>query len=57
MGFWDGCEAIERIPGKVSGKWVFRGTRMPVAALFGVFQTGTILTISTSGFPEWTKNL
>lgn len=28
---WSQCPAVESIPGKVSGAWVFRGTRLPVA--------------------------
>ena len=28
------CPAVESVPGKVSGAWVFRGTRMPVATVF-----------------------
>jgi uncharacterized protein (DUF433 family) len=31
---WSRCEAVESVPGKVSGAWVFRGTRIPVAAVF-----------------------
>jgi uncharacterized protein (DUF433 family) len=31
---WSQCSAVESVPGKVSGAWVFRGTRMPVAAVF-----------------------
>ena len=31
---WSQCPAMESIPGKVSGAWVFRGTRVPVAAIF-----------------------
>ena len=31
---WSQCPAIESIPGKRSGAWVFRGTRMPVSAVF-----------------------
>src|SRR5436853_274470 len=31
---WSQCPAVESIPGKVSGPWVFRGTRMPVATVF-----------------------
>jgi uncharacterized protein (DUF433 family) len=30
---WSQCSAIESIPGKVSGAWVFRGTRLPVATV------------------------
>ena len=28
---WSQCPAVERIPGKVGGAWVFRDTRMPVS--------------------------
>ena len=28
---WSQCPAVESIPGKVSGAWVFRDTRLPVA--------------------------
>jgi len=31
---WSQCEAVESIPGKVSGAWVFKGTRMPVQTVF-----------------------
>lgn len=31
---WSQCSAVESVPGKRSGAWVFRGTRMPVAAVF-----------------------
>jgi uncharacterized protein (DUF433 family) len=30
---WSKCPAVESIPGKVSGAWVFRGTRLPVATV------------------------
>jgi uncharacterized protein (DUF433 family) len=31
---WSQCPAVESVPGKRSGAWVFRGTRTPVAAVF-----------------------
>ena len=31
---WSQCPAVESIPGKVSGAWVLKGTRMPVSAIF-----------------------
>ncbi len=31
---WSTCQAVEQDPGRYSGAWVFRGTRVPVAALF-----------------------
>lgn len=30
---WSRCSAVESIPGKVGGAWVFRGTRLPVATV------------------------
>jgi uncharacterized protein (DUF433 family) len=37
---WSQCAAVESVPGKVSGAWVFRGTRIPVAALFENLEDG-----------------
>jgi uncharacterized protein (DUF433 family) len=37
---WSQCPAVESVPGKVSGSWVFRGTRMPVAAVFENLEAG-----------------
>ena len=37
---WSECPAVESVPGKVSGAWVFRGTRMPVAAVFENLEDG-----------------
>ncbi|HEY6350501.1 MAG TPA: DUF433 domain-containing protein [Candidatus Angelobacter sp.] len=37
---WSQCSAVESIPGKVSGAWVFRGTRLPVATIFENLQDG-----------------
>jgi uncharacterized protein (DUF433 family) len=31
---WSQCAAVESVPGKVSGAWVLKGTRMPVSAIF-----------------------
>lgn len=31
---WSSCQAVEQDPERYSGAWVFRGTRVPVAALF-----------------------
>ncbi len=30
---WSQCSAVESVPGKVGGAWVFRGTRLPVATV------------------------
>jgi uncharacterized protein (DUF433 family) len=44
---WSQCPAVESVPGKVSGAWVFRGTRIPVAAVFENLEDG--LTIDEIG--------
>lgn len=41
---WSQCEAVESIPGKLGGAWVFRGTRIPVSVIFENMDDG--LTIS-----------
>ena len=37
---WSKCSAVESVPGKVSGAWVLRGTRMPVSVIFENLQAG-----------------
>jgi uncharacterized protein (DUF433 family) len=37
---WSQCPAVESVPGKVSGAWVFKDTRMPVAAVFENLEAG-----------------
>ena len=37
---WSQCPVVESVPGKVSGAWVFRGTRMPVATVFENLEDG-----------------
>ena len=39
---WSQCPAVESIPGKVSGAWVFRGTRVPVSAIFESLKSSSI---------------
>jgi uncharacterized protein (DUF433 family) len=46
---WSTCLAVERDPDRVSGAWVFRGTRVPVAALFENLEDGALV----SQFVEW----
>ena len=49
MKQWETLEAVERDPDKVSGAWVFRGTRVPVAALFENLRDGA----TVDEFLEW----
>ncbi len=37
---WSQCPAVESVPGRVSGAWVFRGTRMPVSIVFENLEDG-----------------
>jgi uncharacterized protein (DUF433 family) len=46
---WTTCPAVERHPEKVSGAWIFRGTRVPVAALFSNLEGGA----TVDEFLEW----
>jgi uncharacterized protein (DUF433 family) len=46
---WSQCPAVERQPGKVSGAWLFKGTRVPVKALFENLEAGARL----DEFLEW----
>jgi uncharacterized protein (DUF433 family) len=46
---WSQCSAVERAPDKVSGAWVFCGTRVPVKALFENLEDGATL----DSFLEW----
>lgn len=51
MSEWSDCPAVERDPQRVSGAWVFRGTRVPVAALFENLQDGATLDDFVAWFP------
>ena len=52
---WAGCAAVERDPLRVSGAWVFRGTRIPVAALFENLEDGVSLAEFVDLFPGVTQ--
>ena len=40
---WSQCPAVESMPGKVSGAWVFRDTRMPVSIVFDNLEAGATI--------------
>ena len=46
---WNECPVVECVPGKVSGAWLFKGTRVPVTALFDNVEDGA----SVKDFLEW----
>jgi uncharacterized protein (DUF433 family) len=48
---WSSCPAVERDPERVSGHWVFRGTRVPVSALFENLEDGVRIDQFVELFP------
>ena len=43
MTDWEKCPAVESVPGRLSGAWVFTGTRVPVSALFENLESGATI--------------
>jgi uncharacterized protein (DUF433 family) len=37
---WSKCPAVESVPGRLNGAWVFKDTRMPVSAVFENLEAG-----------------
>jgi uncharacterized protein (DUF433 family) len=48
---WSQCPAVESIPGKVSGAWLFKGTRTPVALVFENLEDGMTIDELIEQFP------
>ena len=48
---WSQCPAVESIPGKVGGAWVFKGTRMPVSVVFENLEDGMTIEELMEQFP------
>jgi len=40
---WSQCPAVESVPGRLNGAWVFRNTRMPVSAVFENLEAGATI--------------
>ena len=53
---WSQCPAVERSPEKVSGAWLFKGTRVPVKALFENLEDGARLDDFLEWFPGVTRD-
>jgi uncharacterized protein (DUF433 family) len=52
---WSACPAVERNAETVSGAWVFRGTRVPVQALFANLEDGARIDDFLEWFPGVTR--
>lgn len=50
---WSQCPAVESVPGKVSGAWLLRGTRMPVSVIFENLEAGA----NIDDIMEWFQGL
>lgn len=55
MKEWSECLELERAPEKVSGAWLFRGTRVPVKALFENLEDGATVDEFLEWFPGVTR--
>ncbi len=55
MPQWDTLAAVERAPDTLSGAWVFRNTRVPVAALFENLRDGATIDQFLEWFPGVTR--
>lgn len=47
---------VERVPGKVNGAWLFKGTRVPVRALFENLESGASVDDFVGWFPGVTRD-
>jgi uncharacterized protein (DUF433 family) len=52
---WDQCSAVERVPGKVGGVYLFKGTRVPVKAFFENIEDGARIDDFLQWFPGVTR--
>jgi uncharacterized protein (DUF433 family) len=53
---WSQCPAVERTPGKVSGVWLFKDSRVPVRALFENLDSGATIDEFLEWFPGVTRD-
>ena len=49
MTNWNTCPAVEQVPGRAGGAWVFSGTRIPLFALYENLAAGA----TVADFVEW----
>ncbi len=52
MTDWTDCPAVDRNLRKISGLWAFRGTRVPVYALFENLESGATVKQFLDWYPE-----
>ena len=52
---WNDCDAVEQDPQRMSGAWLFAGTRVPVTALFENLEAGATINEFVAWFPGVTE--
>jgi uncharacterized protein (DUF433 family) len=52
---WSRCPAVERVPGKGGGEWLFKDSRVPVRALFENLEGGARIDEFLEWFPGVTR--
>ena len=52
---WNNCDGVEQDSHRMSGAWLFVGTRVPVTALFENFRAGATIDEFLDWFPGVTK--
>ena len=55
MTEWSECSVVESVPGRMSGAWVFKDTRLPISALFDNLAAGATIDDFVDWFPGVTK--
>ena len=48
---WSQCPAVESVPGKVGGAWLFKGSRTPVCIVFENLEDGMTLNEIMEQYP------
>lgn len=54
---WTGCELVERVPGKVSGRPVVRGTRILADTIVEDAELGSPLEEIHENYPDLPRNV
>ena len=52
---WSQCSAVESVPGKVSGAWVLKNTRMPISAFFENLEAGASIASPHLQLSDWSR--
>ena len=52
---WTGCELVERVPGKVSGRPIVRGTRVLADAIVQDAELGSSLEEVQENYPDLSR--